>query len=246
MDIARHPKQTAAPATANEQEDHFLRLMFFEPHDLGVRGAKTETPPATAPSRFAPIPQAKLRSVSRYYLPDPNRVTLLVHAGSPALDVMTDLTRIAPATVGRLASVEEANRKMIARGVRSLFVVDDYRILGILTATDILGEKPVQIGHELGIRHDEVLVRDVMTPADQLEVIELGQALEARVGDVVATLKRARRQHALVSDLQDASTRQRVRGIFSLSQIARQLGITDVTPDIGRTFAQIEAAFAAG
>jgi hypothetical protein len=240
-----HERQVAPPGDA-EQEDHFLRLMFFQPHDLGVRGAKMESAAPKGLSRFTPLPQARLRSVANYYLPDPTRITQLVHAGSPALDVMTDLTRIPAATVRRLATVTEANETMIARSVRSLFVVDAQRIIGILTATDVLGEKPVQVGHELGIHHDEVLVRDIMTPAEQLEVIEFGHVLEATVGDVVATLKHARRQHALVSDFQEASTRQRVRGIFSLSQIARQLGITNVSPDLNRSFAQIEAVFGAG
>ena len=246
MKIFRQGAAEEPSATQDKQEDHFLRLMFFEPHDLGLRGDSGHAPAGAESVRFKPIPQAKLRSVANYYLPDPARIVLLVHPGSPAVDVMTDLTRVSAATVRRLATVEEANRKMIARGVRSLFVVDERRLLGILTATDVLGEKPIQIGHELGIRHDEVLVRDVMTPAEQLEVIDFGHVLEATVGDVVATLRRARRQHALVSDLQEASTRQRVRGIFSLSQIARQLGIADVGPDLNRTFAQIEALFAAG
>jgi hypothetical protein len=246
MNLTRHPATGATPPRQSAQEDHFLRLMFFQPHDLGARSAPAQASPNTGDTRFRPLPQARLRSIASYYLPEPDRFALLVHADSPAVDVMTDLTRVTAATVRRLATVEEANRKMIARGVRSLFVVDERRILGILTATDLLGEKPVQIGHELGIRHDEVQVQDVMTPAEQLEVIDFGHVLEATVGDVVATLERARRQHALVSDFQEASTRQRVRGIFSLSQIARQLGISDVTPDLGRTFAQIAAVFAAG
>jgi CBS domain-containing protein len=245
MNPSQHDERQVAPPSDAEQEDHFLRLMFFQPHDLGVRGAMTEAPTPKGLSRFSPIPQARLRSVANYYLADPTRITQLVHAGSPALDVMTDLTRVAAATVTRLATVNEANATMIARGVRSVFVVDAQRIIGILTATDVLGEKPVQVGHELGIHHDEVLVRDIMTPAEQLEVIEFGHVLEATVGDVVATLRHASRQHALVSDFQEASTRQRVRGMFSLSQIARQLGITNVSPDLNRTFAQIEAVFGA-
>jgi CBS domain len=246
MHLSRHHEQEVAPSANAEPEDHFLRLMFFEPHDLGVRGAKTEAPTPKGLSRFTALPQARLRSVANYYLPDPARVTQPVRANSPALDVMTDLTRVAAATVRRLATVTEANGKMIARGVRSLFVVDGQRIIGIVTATDILGEKPVQVGHELGVHHDEVLVRDIMTPAEHLDVIEFDHVLEATVGEVVATLKHAHRQHALVIDFEEADTRQRVRGIFSLSQIARQLGIANVGPDLNRTFAQIEAAFAAG
>lgn len=246
MNMPQHPDPASVPPAEAQHDDHFLRLMFFQPRDLGNRHSILDGAQINGPARFRPLPQTRLRSVASYYLPDPNRVTHLVHARSPALDVMTDLNRVVPATIRRMATVDEANQLMISRGVRSLFVADDHRIIGLLTATDILGEKPVQIGHELGIRHDEVLVRDVMTPAEQLEVIEFGRVLEATVGDIVATLKHVHRQHALVNDFEEASTRHRVRGIFSLSQIARQLGIADVTPDINRTFAQIEAVFAAG
>ena len=43
-------------------------------------------------------------------------------------------------------TVDEAHRRMIQRGVRLLLVVDEDRsVLGVITATDILGEKPVQV-----------------------------------------------------------------------------------------------------
>lgn len=246
MDMPRRPDPTGAPVPAAEPDDHFLQLMFFQPRHRTPGSTGKEGPPAQPTLRFSALPQARLRNAASYYLPDAERVMLRVHAGSPAVDVMTDLSHVAAATVRRLATVDDANQTMIAQGVRSLFVVDQRRILGIVTATDVLGEKPVQVGHELGVRHDEVMVRDIMTPADELEVIDFGIVLEATVGDVVVTLKRAGRQHALVSDLQAVSTRQRVRGIFSLTQIARQLGIESVTPDIDRTFADIEAAFRRG
>jgi hypothetical protein len=44
-----------------------------------------------------------------------------------------------------------------------------------------------------------------------------------------------------VADL-DAHGRQRVRGLFSLTQIARQLGLTLETSEVARTFSEIEAS----
>jgi len=136
---------------------------------------------------------------------------------------------------------------MITRGVRALFVVDEARtILGIVTANDILGEKPIQIAQDRGIRHTEILVSEVMTSSGNLEAMELQEVLRVRVGDVVETLKRSGRQHALVieSEHADAALATRtVRGIFSLTQIARQLGLpSQIGHDIARTFAEIEAA----
>lgn len=167
------------------------------------------------------------------------RVTL----ESPALSVMTDLTRIAPATIRPQAPVEVANQYMIARGVRLLLVVDDYdSVLGLVSATDILGEKPVRAATERGVGRSELTVADIMTPAGRVEVVPLGELESAKVGHVVATLKRAGRQHALAVDGEPEAGRVMVRGVFSLSQIARQLGVPLQASEVARSFAEIEAA----
>ena len=137
---------------------------------------------------------------------------------------------------------------MIGHGVRSLFVVGEADVIvGIVTATDTLGERPIQFAHERGLRHAEVLVHHVMTPAAQLEAIELRDVLQARVGDIVETLKRSGRQHALVingGSAEPAPVERTVRGIFSLTQIARQLGLPPHVGGVAKTFADIEAAIA--
>ena len=63
------------------------------------------------------------------------------------------------------------------------------------------------------------------------------------MGHIVATLKSAGRQHAVVVE-RDASGRQLVRGLFSASQIARQLGAARATSEIARTFSEMEAQLA--
>ena len=55
---------------------------------------------------------------------------------------MTDLARVSPATIRPQAPLAGANQFMITRGVRLLLVVDERdAILGVITATDILGER---------------------------------------------------------------------------------------------------------
>jgi len=172
---------------------------------------------------------------------------------SPALDVMTDLTRTSPATIRPQAPVEGARQFMIARGVRLLLVADDLEnVLGVLTATDVLGEKAVRASTDRGIKRSELGVGDIMTPAWQVEVVALAAVEGARVGHVLETLRRAGRQHALVVDfdvipaksLIDAPVRRSmVRGILSLSQLGRQLGINlQTSGEVARTFSEIEAA----
>ncbi|TAK87311.1 MAG: CBS domain-containing protein [Betaproteobacteria bacterium] len=177
-----------------------------------------------------------------------------VTSESPALQAMTDLTRVSPATIRPQAPLGGANQFMITRGVRLLLVVDEAHgtVLGVITAADLAGERTMQVATGRGLRRDELTVADVMTPAAQVEVIEFADVEGARVGHVLETLRRAGRQHALVVDydalpparpLELPGRRAMVRGIFSLSQIARQLGVPVQTGgEVARTFSEIESA----
>lgn len=192
---------------------------------------------------YAPLPTNALFTDIAYAQPTqavPDRVSL----DSPAADVLTDLTRVTAVIILAGDTVDEAHRRMIQRGVRLLLVVDqDRRMLGVITANDVLGEKPVQTAVERGIQREEVLVRDVMTPRQRLQVLDMEQVRSAKVGHVVATLKQAGRQHSLVVDRNDQG-RQRLRGIFSATQVARQLGVSIQTSAIANTFAEIESMLA--
>lgn len=167
-----------------------------------------------------------------------------VQIDSPAVLVMTDLARVPPACIGASAPLPEANQAMVYRGVRLLFVTDaEQQLLGLITAHDVLGERPVLVARERSMRREELRVADIMTPLGKIEALPMPDVLRAEVGHIVATLKQSGRQHALVVE-PDASARQQVRGIFSLSQIARQLGISISTSEIARNFAEIEAVIA--
>lgn len=158
----------------------------------------------------------------------------------PAMEVMTDLRVAVPVTVGPETSIRLAHERMMHRGVRLLFVVDDNTtLLGLITATDILGEKPMQHIQRIGGTRDDIRVRDIMTPHDQLEVLTLSDVLGAKVGHIVATLRACGRQHALVVDREEASGWQMVRGIFSASQIARQTGMEIQTVPKAESFADL-------
>jgi hypothetical protein len=98
----------------------------------------------------------------------------------------------------------------------------------------------VLVAQNRGIKRSELRVSDVMTAVDHMEVLRLIDVAKAEVGHIVATLKAATRVHALVVEERDG--KQMLRGIFSASQIARQLGISVVTHEAARTFAEIEAA----
>jgi CBS domain-containing protein len=189
---------------------------------------------------YAPLQFSLLPSGSGYAQPSqavPERVTL----DDPAPNVMTDFKSITAVIILSGDTLEEAHRRMIQRGVRLLLVVDQNRhVVGVVTSADILGEKPMQAVAQRGIRREELLVRDIMTPQERLEVIDLSDVQPARVGHIVATLKQSGRQHAVVVE-RDGGGRQVVRGLFSATQVARQLGVAIPTSEIARTFSEIEA-----
>jgi CBS domain-containing protein len=161
-----------------------------------------------------------------------------------AVTVMTDLTQVSAVLIRPGDSVEEANQRMIQHWVRLLLVVDENRkVVGIVTATDVLGEKPLQAVAERGCRREDVRVREIMTPTHRLEVLNMNDVRSAKVGHIVATLKMAGRQHTVVVEV-DRNGRQTIRGLFSATQIARQLGVAIQTSEIARTFSEIEAQLA--
>lgn len=170
--------------------------------------------------------------------PSANPVTL----DSPALDVMTDLSKVAAVTIDASSPLLTANEYMIARAVRSLFVTaSDGHLLGLVTTTDILGERPVRVSRARGVPRNELVVSDVMTPVESIVAMRLEDVRAAKVGHVVASLKQAGRHHELVAETV-AGGKTCIRGIFSASQIARQLGVPLQITELARTFAEIEEA----
>ncbi|WP_018233546.1 CBS domain-containing protein [Thioalkalivibrio thiocyanodenitrificans] len=168
-----------------------------------------------------------------------------VSAASPAIRVMTSLRQVSAGTIRPDATIAEATQTMIARGVRLLLVVDrDNLVVGLITARDTQGERPVRLVHEQGGRFEDLQVRDVMTPRDAIDLIEIRDVMRAEVRDIVATLKDQGRQHALVADTDPITAQIRICGIFSATQIGRQLGLPVQTFEVAKTFAEIQAALA--
>ncbi|MBK7646932.1 MAG: CBS domain-containing protein [Betaproteobacteria bacterium] len=167
----------------------------------------------------------------------------LIGADSPAIEAMTDFLRVSVVVIGAEASIKEANAQMISRGVRLLMVTAaDDRVEGLITARDILGEKPMQIAHARGCKRDELLVADLMTPVGNVDTLYLSEVLNARVVDILNALKRLGRQHILVEDVDMATGQPRVRGLFSATHIGRLLGVPVLGFELASTFAEIEAA----
>jgi hypothetical protein len=191
-------------------------------------------------TEFRPLPLSSLGSATGFQQPyyfsaNPVKVS------SSALDVMTDLNFMPAATIGDSVNVIDAEQVMIARGVRMLLVVNALQhVVGLVTARDVQGDRGAPAS-TAGNVASPLPVSAVMTPADAVEVLNFDVVLHARVGDIIETLKGSGRQHALVVDRDVPTALQKVRGVFSVSQIARQLGVAPVVNfDLAGTFAELE------
>ena len=155
----------------------------------------------------------------------------LVNMESSALEVMTDLHFVSASNIHSGLTIAQASQQMISQGVRLLLVIEDSdHVIGLVTSRDFnINEMPV-----------ETKIDSVMTPFDEIEVMSMEEVLHAVVGDVVETLKQSQRQHALAAENDPITDRLVIRGVFSATQISRQLGIAVQSDQISQTFADID------
>jgi CBS domain-containing protein len=162
-----------------------------------------------------------------------------VSLDSPAVAVMTDLTQVKAATTGPATSLHHAERLMIYQGVRMLFVVTEMpSLVGLITTTDLRGDRAVRVVQERGLHHHELTVGDVMTGLAQLDAVEMDALRTATVRNLIATLKIHGRNHLLVVE-GGGAVPLRVRGVVSRAQIERQLGAPIDLVEVAGSFAEL-------
>jgi len=163
-----------------------------------------------------------------------------VNLEESAIKVMTDLTSIAAVTISPSCTLSEATDRMLKMKVKLLFVTDSKeRIIGLITYSDIQGERPIQFQQSSGVSRSEVCVLDIMTGIDSIDVLDWNAVEKARVGDIAVTMKKLNRQHALVLEHPTEDTYQ-IRGIFSISLLSKLLGFDLDTTEVAKTFAEFE------
>lgn len=160
----------------------------------------------------------------------------LVHMDDPATFVFTDFTRNRPATITSDDSIDGALDKMNRSGEHLLLVIENVNtdnqtgrqsgsVIGQITACDMHGEVPVRVAREAGIRHDEIKVGMVMTPRRDIQVVDWVHIKSAKVGHILATMHDRECCHILVVE------NNTLRGIFSMSEIAKHLDYVEVEPE---------------
>ena len=156
----------------------------------------------------------------------------------PALTVMTDFRERASVTVPDTAGIDEALEHMRHTGVRCAFAIDDRRrvVVGLITAYDITGEKPMQYMQSRAVPRREVLVRDIMQEISACRVVDIKQVERATVVAVSNMFARNRLTHVPVMEMSETGE-QRLRGLLSAAKVRRLLSRSESIgrngPDIG-------------
>lgn len=187
-----------------------------------------------------------------YALDSSAPVTIIPHShgegitpADPALKVMTDLKRVRVVSIDANSSIFVAEQLMKHAGVRLLVVVDNNdRLVGLLTMRDIMGEKPMHVVTREKIRRQDLLVAHIMTPRSLLDPFNLREVEHATVKDVILKMRELGRQHVIVVEERKDGGGYFVRGIFSITQIGRQLGMDIPTDAQVQSFAEFEQILA--
>jgi CBS domain-containing protein len=142
----------------------------------------------------------------------------------PAISAMSDFSRQYPVTVSEDRQIGAALTDMARLGVRALLVVNDLKVVGLITSYDIEGDRPIEYVQQLhDARHNEVRVGQIMTRWQDLTTLNWSAVRSARVADVLQALYDTALMHLLVVEIESDGTTC-VRGLFSRAQIEQQLG----------------------
>jgi len=178
---------------------------------------------------FAELSHIRLKPQTRFL--HPPQPPELIYIDSQATTAMTSFEFVHPVTIGADVPIDVALQKMKTAGVRLLLVTnDDDQIIGLVTSHDIMGEKPITILEQTRAQRSDITVSTIMTPQQDIEVLNMMSVRNAQVGHIVETLRQLERQHILVVEVADDET-QHVVGMFSTSQISKLLGV-DVTEEL--------------
>jgi len=170
------------------------------------------------------MPKLELHRLSKTELKIPGADRWYVRREDPAVSVMTDFREHSSVTVGETASIDAALEHMKHTGVRCAFVIDEERrlVVGLVTAYEIMSEKPMRHMQALGIPRSQVLVRDLMLRIAEWRAVEFG----ALAGATVASIERVFDETALTHvPVVETSVKGEtiIRGVLSAAKVRRLL-----------------------
>jgi CBS domain containing-hemolysin-like protein len=157
----------------------------------------------------------------------------LVHLDDTARSVFLNFHKALPVIISPQTKLDEAIFDMKALHLQLLLVEDKGKIVGLIGQEDLISEKPLTLMQQKGLRREEITVDMLMKPRNKILVIDILNLRNAKVGHIVKTFKENAVNYILVIK-KGQGERHLIKGLFSASQIGRQLH-ADIISNIDRT-----------
>lgn len=165
-----------------------------------------------------------LRTISSRSLQIPGADRWHAAPNDPALSVMTDFRERSSVTIGETATIDAALDHMKHNGVRCAFAIDEARraVVGLITAYDIMSEKPVRHMQSMASPRRDVQVRDIMHGISDWRVLDVKDIERATVAGVSRLFDDTELTHIPVMETSELGE-QRLRGLLSGAKVRRLL-----------------------
>lgn len=162
-----------------------------------------------------------LKRLENEDLPVPGADPWFVHSDDAAVSVMTDFRERASITISETTPIDVALENMKHAGVRCAFVTNALRrVIGLITAYDIVGEAPIRFMQLVGVQRTGVLVSDVMVKLENWRVLELRDLEKMTVGSLCNMFELTKLTHIPVME-SNAGAASELRGLLSAAKLRR-------------------------
>jgi CBS domain containing-hemolysin-like protein len=191
---------------------------------------------------FSLLPTVHLHAGVTYF--HPLELPEVLHWEDAALHAMVDFKYTKPETIRPDESLDTALNAIANCSYHALLVVNhEGNVLGLVSAEDLLGEKPLKVIQERHIPRADIPVQLMMIPQAAILTIDVEHLRHAKVGHIIRTLQAHKQHFALIVKMEEGNSHiQKIRGLFSLSLLSKQLGY-DVTSDLAEAHSIVELQY---
>ena len=147
----------------------------------------------------------------------------VVHMDTPAMEVLIDFKKRAPLLISSSQNIHDALSQMQLHRALSLFVTDENQaIIGLISAKDIQGLKPIMLAREQACTPKEVTLYQMMQPLSSFYAMDSDVAGSAYVGHIAKLLHDLNCEFLFVTE-NDENGEKAIRGLFSAPKLSHQL-----------------------
>ena len=159
----------------------------------------------------------------------------LIDLASPALKMVNNFTQKTPVRAHHETTIAEALKQTSSQQSDFVLVMDDdHKLIGIVSSADLQSAKITIIAQRLNTPRNEVSLRHVMTPINQLMGVSMQSLSYACVGDALQTMEHQGAMFLLVT-----TANNEICGLISARQIAKTLHIPLHISPIATSFSDV-------